>query len=75
MSNFLNDKSYQQYIKLWSIGKRSLCIHYAKMWFLWLWHVATTTQNSHVVMSALKSQSFNNYNHNYESTTINMIMI
>ncbi len=45
------------------------------MWFLWLRHVATVTQNNYVVVNALKSQSFNDYNHNCESTTINMIMI
>jgi hypothetical protein len=75
MTKNLNDKSYHQFIKLWSIGKRSSCIHYAKMWFLWWRHVATTTQNNHVVVSALNSQSFNDYSHNCESTIINMIMI
>jgi hypothetical protein len=30
-------------------------LHYAKMWFLWLGHVATIAQNSHVVVSGLDS--------------------
>jgi hypothetical protein len=30
-------------------------LHYAKMWFSWLGHVATIAQNSHVVVSGLDS--------------------
>jgi hypothetical protein len=32
--------------------------HYAKMWFLWLGHVANIAQNNHVVVIGIKSQSF-----------------
>jgi GH43 family beta-xylosidase len=30
-------------------------MHYTKMWFLWLQHVATIAQNSHVVVSGFES--------------------
>ncbi len=42
--------------KLWGVYYRTIIKdsgHYTKMWFLWLGHVATITQNSHVVVSEL----------------------
>jgi hypothetical protein len=38
--------------------KRKRFKHYAKMWFLRLGQFATITQNSHVIINGLESQSF-----------------